>query len=131
MWVGAGLAFCGCRGVCCDEGRRICDEFGEHRLQYCFSIVGCAWSSFISILSVSWVVRVGCGQGEGCVLLYLWVWNVILGLRGGKRARRQGFGCLAAALVRGEWLFGEVECGGVAVGECDGEGDWLFAVGAS
>ena len=48
---------------------------GEHLCQYRFSIWGCAWSSFVSILSVSWSILVevledigvmaGGGVGEG------------------------------------------------------------------
>lgn len=55
-------------GVCvgvCDEGRRKCDEIGEHLFQYRFSIVGWAWSIFVSISSVSWVIGVGCVEDEG------------------------------------------------------------------
>ncbi len=36
--------------------------WGEHRVQYCFSMLGCAWSSFISILSVSWYIGGVCGR---------------------------------------------------------------------
>ncbi len=46
--------------VVCDERRRKCDEIVEQLFQYCFSIVVYWWCSFISILSVSWIICGGC-----------------------------------------------------------------------
>ena len=49
---------------CVGRNGRVRGEIGVHWVQYVFSIVGYAWCSFISILSVSWMVEGECGEGE-------------------------------------------------------------------